>query len=153
MEYYCQGKKIRHLRHYVQNLLGVKVYTSYKISKFSQLFGATKNHVGKIFGIWFFLSEKTRLQILPGKNQVGPTSYPYTNVTIKFLIKMENSQKKQDKNETLHFLGSRNSLLLEIGSSSFQASYCSMEWCRLTKNQSLIYFRKSVIVTSNYQKM
>ena len=42
--------KIRHLRHFVQNLLGVKVHTSCKISKFCQHFGATKTHVGKFFG-------------------------------------------------------------------------------------------------------
>ena len=41
----------KHLQHFVQNLLGVKVHTSYKISKFFQLFGATKTHVDKIFGI------------------------------------------------------------------------------------------------------
>ena len=28
-------------------------------------FGATKSDVGRIFGIWIFLSEKTKLQILP----------------------------------------------------------------------------------------
>ena len=34
-----------------------------------------------------FLSEKTRLQLLPGKNQVGLTS-SYINFTMKLLIKL-----------------------------------------------------------------
>ena len=41
--------KIRHLRHFVQDLLGAKVHTSCRISKFCRNFGATKTH--KIFGI------------------------------------------------------------------------------------------------------
>ena len=48
--------KIRHLRHFFQNLLGVKVHSSCKISKFCQEFGATKTYVDKIF-----VSKKTRL--------------------------------------------------------------------------------------------
>ena len=46
VEYYCLGKN-----HFVQNLLGVKVHASYSILKVFQHFGATKTHVGKIFGI------------------------------------------------------------------------------------------------------
>ena len=36
---------MRHQRHFVQNLLGVKVHTSCKIPKFWQHFGAKKTHV------------------------------------------------------------------------------------------------------------
>ena len=43
--------KIRHLRHFVQNVLGVKVHASYKIIKFCRHIGASKTHLGKIFGI------------------------------------------------------------------------------------------------------
>ena len=53
--------KIRHLRHFVQSLLGVKVHTSCKISKFCRLFGATKTHVDKIFGICFFFTSKDKI--------------------------------------------------------------------------------------------
>ena len=45
--------KIRYLRHFVQNLLGVKVHTSYKISKF-------QTHIDKIFEFEFFLYKKKK---------------------------------------------------------------------------------------------
>ena len=45
--------KIRYLRHFVQNLLGVKVHTSYKISKF-------QTHIDKIFVILIFLNSKKK---------------------------------------------------------------------------------------------
>ena len=43
--------KVSYLRHFVQNLLGVKVHTSCKISKFCQQFGAKTTHVDRIYGI------------------------------------------------------------------------------------------------------
>ena len=46
--------KIRNLRQFVKNLLGVKVHASFRILKFCRHFGVTKTHVGKIFGILFY---------------------------------------------------------------------------------------------------
>ena len=76
--------KIRYLRHFVQNLLGVKVHTSYKISKF-------QTHIDKIFGIliFFILKKKKKKKnyiYYQVKNQVGFPSL-YINLTIKLLIK------------------------------------------------------------------
>ena len=80
--------KIRHLRHFIQNVLGAKVHANCKILKFCQHFETTKTHVGIIFGIWFFLSEKTKLyRYYQKKNQLGVTSSSYINLTMKLLIK------------------------------------------------------------------
>ena len=49
-------KKNRHLRHFTQNLLCVKVHTNCKISKFCQHFGATKTQMYKYFGICIFFN-------------------------------------------------------------------------------------------------
>ena len=44
-------EKIRHLKYFIQNLLGVKVHTSCKMLKLCWHFGATKTHMDKIFEI------------------------------------------------------------------------------------------------------
>ena len=53
--------KIRHLRHFIQNLLGVKVHTSCKISKLVDTSDAQKPMWAKFLAFDFFLSEKARL--------------------------------------------------------------------------------------------
>ena len=53
--------KIRHPRHFLQNLLGVKVLPSYKILKFCRHLGATRIHGGQFLEFDFFLSEKIKL--------------------------------------------------------------------------------------------
>ena len=67
-----------------ENLLGVKVHTSCKISKFCQYFGATKTHIDKIFGILkkFYLKRKG-YRYYQEKSQVGLTSSSYINLTMK----------------------------------------------------------------------
>ena len=108
--------KNRHLRHFVQNLSGVKVHANCKILKFCRNFGVTKTHVGKVFEIWVFFNLKRQsFRYYQEKNQVGPTLSSYINL----VDKIANSPKKQGK--VLHFLGSCISVLLQIGS-SFQAS-------------------------------
>ena len=57
--------KIRHMRHFVLNLLGVKVYASCKISK-------KKN-----------LSERQSYSYYQEKNQDAPTSFSYKSFTMK----------------------------------------------------------------------
>ena len=52
--------KIGHLKHFTQNLLGVKVHISCKISKFCWHFEATKTHVCKIFGVWIFSNKNQK---------------------------------------------------------------------------------------------
>ena len=80
--------KIRHLRHFVQNLVGVKVQSSCKISKFCYLFEATKTHINKMFGIWIFFYLKRQVcRYYQEKNQVGLTS-SYINLTMKLFIKL-----------------------------------------------------------------
>ena len=67
--------KIRHLKHFVQYLLGAKAHTICKILKLCQHFMATKTHMDKIFGIWIFLIWHDKVKgITMKKNQVGPTS-------------------------------------------------------------------------------
>ena len=74
------------IMHLGQDLLGVKIHTSCKISK---LFRGTKSRIGKIFGICFFLTEKTRLyRYYQNKNQLGVKSSSYINFTMKLLIKI-----------------------------------------------------------------
>ena len=53
--------KIRNLRQFVKNLLGVKVHASFKILKFCRHFGVTKTHWAKFLEFYFILSEKTKL--------------------------------------------------------------------------------------------
>ena len=103
MEYYCFGK-VMHLGYEVQNILGIKIHTSYKISKFCWHFRGTKTRKGKKFwNLNFFLFEKIRLyRYYQNKNQLGVTSSSYINLTMKLLIKSKNSPKKQDKNFTLN---------------------------------------------------
>ena len=107
VEYYIVWEKIRQMRHFVQNLLVVKVYTSKrykmkgntmlmkrqcyryyqeKICKILKLwwhFQAT--NLGKIFGIW------------KKKNQDEPISYSCINLRMKLLIKLQNSPKNRAK--------------------------------------------------------
>ena len=114
------------------------MHTSCKILKLSRYLRSTKTHMGKLFGIcFFFLSKKTRLyRYYHNRNQLGVISSSYINLSMKLLIKSWSSPKKWQK-WNLHFWESGISVLLQIGSLSFQASLCSKEWCRLTKNQNL----------------
>ena len=57
-------------------------------------FRGTKTHMGKLFGIWIFLPEKSRLYRY---YQLGFTSSSYINLTIKLLIKPKNSPKSRVK--------------------------------------------------------
>ena len=95
--------------------LVLKIHTSCKIlSKFCQHFRGTKAHMGKLFGISIFLSEKSRIyRHYQNKNRFGFTSSSYINPKIA---------QNQGKNEILHFMESHISVLLQIGSLSFQAS-------------------------------
>ena len=80
--------KIMHLRCFCQNLLVVKVHTSFKISKFCQNFGATKAHVDKVLEFDFFCLKRQVYRYYQEKNQVGLTSSSYINLTMKLLIRL-----------------------------------------------------------------
>ena len=56
VKYYCLGENQAS-----QNLLGIKVHTSCKISKFCRYFEAKKIHLDKIFGIWIFFNWKDKV--------------------------------------------------------------------------------------------
>ena len=116
--------KIRQLRHFIQNVRCQNPYQLQNLNILSTLRGHKNRHG------------------LPSiHNQ-------YINLTMKLLIQSQNSPKNTAKNKILHFLGSCISVLLQIDSSSFQASQCS-KGCRLTINQSLIYFGKFIMVVQN----
>ena len=105
------GQKSGILSHQVQNLLGAKAHTNCKISKSCQHSGGTKTHMGKIFGIWIFLSIKARLyRYYQKKNQLGVTASSYVNLTRKLLIKSNLFAQKQGKSEILIFWGSSISI-------------------------------------------
>ena len=58
-----------------------------KSQNFVDIPGAQKP-TSKIFGIWIFLSEKTRLhRYHQNKNELGVTSSSYVKLTMKLLIK------------------------------------------------------------------
>ena len=82
-------EKILHLGHQVQNFFGVKIHKNCKVlSKFCQHFKGTKTHMGKLFGIYIFLSEKSRLyRYYQNKNQIGFTSSSHINLAMKLCIK------------------------------------------------------------------
>ena len=92
-------RKIRHLRHLVQNLLAVKVHTTCKISEFCWHFKATKTHMErKIFGIWhFFYLKRQSYRCYQEKNQVGLTSSSYIYIKMKLWIKSKNNPKNMAK--------------------------------------------------------
>ena len=94
--------KVMHLGHFVQNVWRVKIHTSSKISKFCW----QKIYMGKIVGIWLFLSETTRLyRYYQSKYQLNVTSSSYTNLTMKLLVKLYLWTQKQGKSEILMFFG------------------------------------------------
>ena len=94
-----------------------------KPPNFVDISGAQKPIWAKFLEFDFFLSEKTRLhRYCQNKNELVVTSSSYINLTMKFLLKSYLLAKKQSKSEILLFLGSSISLLLQIGSSSFQPS-------------------------------
>ena len=65
---------------------------------------------------------------------------------MKLLIKLYLLAPKQGKSEILYYFGKQyltfasNRLFIFSG-----FIVCSKEWCRLTKNQSLIYFKKTIM--------
>ena len=70
---------------------------SYQLQKIFH-FRGTKTDMGKLFGIWDFLPEKSRLyRYYQNKNQLGFTSSSYINITMKLLIKSENCPKSKVK--------------------------------------------------------
>ena len=75
------GQKSGILRHFVQNLLGVKVHASGKILKFCQPFGATKTHVSKLFRILFFFMWKDSYKFYQEKDQAELISFSYIGLT------------------------------------------------------------------------
>ena len=84
MENYCLDRDM-HPGHKLQVLLGLKIHTSCKISKFCRHFRGTKIQMGKIFD--FFISEKTRLyRSYQNKNQLVVTSSSYINLKMKLLM-------------------------------------------------------------------
>lgn len=80
--------KIKHIGHSVENLSGVKVHTSCKFLKLCCHFWATKIHMDKIFPIWIFFLKRPSYRYYYEKNQIGPTSSSYINLTIKLWIKL-----------------------------------------------------------------
>ena len=91
--------KIMHLGHEVQNLLGVNIHTSCKISKYCQHFRDTKTHMGKIFGIWFFfyLKRQGYIDITRTKINFGGHIIFIHNLAMTFLIKLQNSKNNQNR--------------------------------------------------------
>ena len=87
------------IRHFFQNLLGVKIHTSCKILKFCQHFRARKTHVGNIFGIWIFDKdkEKTKLYILPGKKSSWAQIIFIHKSYNEIVVKIVKYSKKQGK--------------------------------------------------------
>ena len=121
-----------------------------KSQNFVDISGAQKPTWAKFLKLKFdfFLFEETRLhRYYQNQNQLVVISSSCINLTMKQLIKSYLLAQKQSKSE-ISLFGGRNSisLLLQIDSSSFQASQCSKQWCRLAENQSLIYFGKSIMV-------
>ena len=142
--------KIRQLRHFIQNVSCQNPYQLQNLNILSTLRGHKNRHGQNFWNFNFFYLTRQSYRYYQEKNQVGPPSIhnQYINLTMKLLIKSQNSPKNRAKNKILHFLGSCISVLLQIDSSSFQASQCS-KGCRLTKNQSLIYFGKFIMVVQN----
>ena len=110
----------------------------YQLQK-SLHFRGTKSHISKLFGIWSFLPEKSR----PYRYyQHGFTSSSSINLKMKLLIKSKNNPKSRVKMKFFSFLENSISVLLQIGSSSFQASQYSKKLCRLNKSQNSNLFWK-----------
>ena len=89
--------KIKHLRHFFENFLVAKAHTSCKFLKLCCHFWATKIHIDKIFPIWIFFLKRPSYRYYYEKNQIGPTSSSYINLTMKLLIKSKNTPKNRAK--------------------------------------------------------
>ena len=87
--------KIKHLRHFFENFLVAKAHTSCKFLKLCWHFWATKIHMDKIFPIWIFFLKRPSYRYYYEKNQIGPTSSSYINLTMKLLIKLKNTPKNR----------------------------------------------------------
>ena len=82
-----------------------------------------KNSRGQNFwNLIFFHLKRQSYRYYHEKNQVGPTSSAHLNLTMKLLTISKNSPKNRTKMKFYIFFGSRISVLLQISSSSFQAS-------------------------------
>ena len=82
----------------------------------------TKVHMGKIFGTWtfFYLERQRYIDITRKKNTTCGHLVFIHKFYNEIFDKIIKQTKQQGKYETLHFLGSRISILLQIGSSFFQ---------------------------------
>ena len=108
MEYYCFDENSTSETFASKSIPAAKFQNSADIS------GAQKPTWVKFLEFDFFIWKGKAIY----KNPLGVNLSSCINLSIKLLIKVVNSQKK---NEILYFLGSSISVLLQIGSSSFQA--------------------------------
>ena len=90
--------KFIYLGHFIRNVWGIKIHTSSKISKFGQYFRGTKTHMGKIFGVWFFIGS---LNITRAKITLGHIIFihqSYNEIVVKIVFMTPKTVQKWNFN-------------------------------------------------------
>ena len=91
--------KIRQLRHFIENVRCQTPYQLQNIKILSTLRGHKNRHGQNFWNFNFFYLTRQSYRYYQEKNQVGPPSIhnQYINLTMKLLIKSQNSPKNRAK--------------------------------------------------------
>ena len=138
--------KSRHPRHFLQNLLGMKVHASCKILKFCRHLGATRIHVGQ-FSEFHFCCLKRQSYRYCQEKKGSPAHIIFIHKSYKEIIDKIIRQPKHRTNLKFYISGKPYFSFASDRLFIFSVFIVLNKMMRINKNKNFGFYEKSIMVS------